>query len=234
MRYFWSPCLRHSRWMAGAVLLALSYIASGQAPATNSGKASSQPAAVPATAVAEKPIIPAGVPSSDTQSQYIIGPGDTIQVFVWRNPELTVTVPVRPDGKVSSPLVEDMIAAGKTPTQLARDIEARLGEYIRSPQVSIIVSGAVSTFSQIRVIGQVRSPQALPYREGMTILDVALVVGGLTEFAAGNKTKIVRKNAAGKDVSIRVRLEDLMVKGKLAENRPLQPGDVIIVPESLF
>jgi polysaccharide biosynthesis/export protein len=234
MQYFWGPYLQRSRWIAGALLLALSYIASGQVPATNSGKASPQPTTAPSLAGAEKPVIPPGVPSSETQSQYVIGPGDTIQVFVWRNPELTVTVPVRPDGKVSSPLVEDMVAAGKTPTQLARDIEGRLGEYIRSPQVSIIVSGAVSTFSQIRVIGQVRSPQALPFREGMTILDVALVVGGLTEFAAGNKTKIVRKNAAGKDVAIKVRLEDLMVKGKLAENRPLQPGDVIIVPESLF
>jgi polysaccharide export outer membrane protein len=229
-----SGLFRPSRLVAAALLFAGSMVAIAQVPGAKTATTPPSTSTPSAAASVEQPVIPPGVPSSDTQSQYVIGPGDTIQVFVWRNPELTVTVPVRPDGKVSSPLVEDMTAAGKTPTQLARDIEARLGEYIRTPQVSIIVSGAVSTFSQIRVIGQVRSPQALPYREGMTVLDVALVVGGLTEFAAGNKTKIVRKNAAGKDVAIKVRLEDLMVKGKLAENRPLQPGDVIIVPESLF
>jgi polysaccharide biosynthesis/export protein len=181
-----------------------------------------------------KPIVPPGAPSSEAQSQYVIGPGDVIQVFVWRNPELTVTVPVRPDGKISSPLVEDMVAGGKTPTQLARDVETRLSEYIRTPQVSVIVTNAVSTFSQVRVIGQVRTPQALPFREGMTVLDVALAVGGLTEFASGNKAKIIRKNADGKEVIIKVRLQDILVKGKLAENRPLLPGDVIIVPESVF
>lgn len=193
-------------------------------------------AAVPQTAPATDaaPVIPPGAPSSETLSSYIIGPGDAIQVFVWRNPELTVAVPVRPDGKISTPLVEDMVAVGKTPTQLARDIEVRLADYIRSPQVSIIVNNAVSTFSQIKVIGQVRTPQSLPYREGMTVLDVMLAVGGLTEFAAGNRTRISRKDSNGKETSIKVRAEDLVLEGKLSENKALKPGDVIIVPESVF
>ncbi len=180
------------------------------------------------------PSIPPGAPSSDAGTQYVIGPGDAIQIFVWRNPELTVGVPVRPDGKVSAPLVEDIVAAGKTPTQLARDIEARLAEYIRTPQVSIIVTGATSTFNQIRVIGQVRTPQALAYRDGMTLLDVALIVGGLTDFAAGNRAKILRKGPDGKEQVIKVRIEDLLKKGKLSENVKLLPGDVLIVPESVF
>ena len=172
--------------------------------------------------------------SSKTSANYIIGPGDVIQVFVWRNPELTVTVPVRPDGKVSTPLVEDMVAVGKTPTALARDIEARLGEYVRTPQVSVIVNTAVSTFSQIKLIGQVKSPQSIPYREGMTLLDAILAVGGLTDFAAGNKAKISRKDDSGRETLINVRIEDLLSKGKLSENQLVEPGDVIVVPESFF
>ena len=119
-------------------------------------------------------------------------PGDSLQVFIWRNAELSVTVPVRPDGKISTPLVEDMVAVGKTPSKLARDIEAVLSAYIRTPQVNVIVTNAVSTFSQVRVLGQVTTPQAVPYREGMTVLDAVLAVGGLGEFAAGNRGKIVR------------------------------------------
>src|SRR5512134_3588404 len=121
-------------------------------------------------------------PVSAVGSDYIIGPGDVLQVFVWRNPELTTTVPVRPDGKISTPLVEDMIAVGKTPSQLARDIEAVLAEYVRSPQVNIIVTQPVSAFSQVKVIGQVANPQALAYREGMTVMDAVLAVGGLAPF----------------------------------------------------
>jgi polysaccharide export outer membrane protein len=166
--------------------------------------------------------------------EYVIGPGDTVQVFVWRNAELSVTVPVRPDGKISTPLVEDMVAVGKTSSQLARDIEKVLAEYVRAPQVNIIVTNAVSTFRQVRVIGQVTNPQAMPYREGLTALDAILAVGGLTEFAAGNRAKIVRKNEAGKTVEIKVKLESLVKKGKMAENKDLKPGDVIIVPESFL
>lgn len=200
------------------------------------GQAVTAPTAAGASSAAssERPVIPPGAPSSETSSRYIIGPGDLIQIFVWRNPELTVSVPVRPDGRVSSPLVEDMVAVGKTPSQLARDIESRLADYIRTPQVSIIVNSAVSTFSQVKVLGQVKSPQAIAYREGMTALDVILAVGGLTEFASGNGAKIVRKDSSGKEVTLKLRLKDLLIGGKLSENKSMMPGDVIIVPESLF
>jgi polysaccharide export outer membrane protein len=166
-------------------------------------------------------------------SEYIIGPGDSLQVFIWRNPELSTTVPVRPDGKISTPLVEDMVAVGKTPSQLARDIEVVLAEYIRSPQVNVILTNAVSTFSQVRVLGQVAAPQAVPYREGMTVLDAVLAVGGLGEFAAGNRGKIVRV-IGGKQQEIKVRIGDLVNKGDVSQNVPLRPGDVLVVPESRF
>ena len=146
-------------------------------------------------------------------------------------PELTTTVPVRPDGKISTPLVEDMVAIGKTPTQLARDIEAKLAEYIRSPQVSIIVTQPASLFSQVKVVGQVRGPKPLPYRQGMTLMDALLAVGGLSEFAAGNRAKIVREEG-GKTTEIKVKADDLMNKGDMKQNRELRPGDVIVVPES--
>ncbi len=167
-------------------------------------------------------------------TDYIIGPGDTIQVFVWRNPELSVTVPVRPDGKVSTPLVEDMVAVGKKPSELARAIETRLAEYIRNPQVNVIVTSAQSTFSQVTVIGQVRTPQSVPYREGMRMMDLLLAVGGLTEFAAGNRSKLIRKQADGKDREIRVKLKDLLTRGRLEHNLEVRPGDVLIVPEAVF
>ena len=173
-------------------------------------------------------------PPNAVSDAYIIGPGDTVQVFVWRNPELSVTVPVRPDGKISTPLVEDMVAVGRTPSQLARDIEKVLAEYVRSPQVNIIVTNPVSTFSQVKVIGEVAKPQSIAYREGLTALDVVLAVGGLTEFAAGNRAKIIRKNSSGQQVEIKVRLESLVRKGNIAENRDMQPGDVLMVPASIF
>ncbi|HKS56631.1 MAG TPA: XrtA/PEP-CTERM system exopolysaccharide export protein [Steroidobacteraceae bacterium] len=185
--------------------------------------------------------VPPPAPEPEAQAQpapagpdYIIGPGDTIQVFVWRNPELSVTVPVRPDGKISTPLVEDMAAVGKTSSQLARDMETVLAEYVRSPKVNIIVSNPISAFSQIRVIGEVLKPQAVAYRDGLTVLDVVLQVGGLTKFAAGNRAKIVRKGSAGKSTEIKVRLEALVDKGKMSENVRLEPGDVLIVPASIF
>lgn len=170
----------------------------------------------------------------DTGSDYIIGPGDTIQVFVWRNAELSVTVPVRPDGKVSTPLVEDMVAVGKKPSELARDIETRLAEYIRSPQVNVIVTNAQSTFSKVTVIGQVRTPQSVPFREGMRMMDLLLAVGGLTEFAAGNRARLVRTGADGTEKEIRVKLKDLLTRGRLDQNLEVRPGDVLIVPESVF
>jgi polysaccharide export outer membrane protein len=182
----------------------------------------------PATAMPPTPA------NAVTNPDYVIGPGDSIQVFVWRNPELSVTVPVRPDGKISTPLVEDLVAVGKTPSQLAREIEKALAEYIRSPQVNIIVINPISTFSQVKVIGEVTNPQSMPYREGLTTLDALLAVGGLTQFAAGNRAKIMRKGEDGKEVEIKVRLESLVRKGKISENVPLRPGDVLIVPASLF
>lgn len=164
---------------------------------------------------------------------YVIGPGDTLQVFVWRNPDLSVTIPVRPDGKISTPLVEDMVAVGKTPSMLARDMEKVLSEYIRSPQVNIIVSQPVSSFSQVKVVGQVIKPQALAYRQGLTVLDAVLAVGGLAPYAAGNRAKIVRTEN-GRQREIKVKLTKLMNGGDMKENVPLMPGDVLVVPESRF
>ena len=176
----------------------------------------------------------ADAPSQSTVGpDYLIGPGDTLQVFVWRNPDLSVTVPVRPDGKVSTPLVEDMPAVGKTPSALARDIETALSQYVKTPQVNVIVTIPVSVFSQVKVIGQVTKPQALPYREGMTVLDALLAVGGVAQFAAGNRAHIARM-INGKEVDIKVRLDALVNGGEMKENIPLQPGDVLVVPESRF
>jgi len=166
-------------------------------------------------------------------SNYIIGPGDTLEVFVWRNQELSVTVPVRPDGKISTPLVEDMVAVGKTTPQLARDMEKVLAEYVRSPKVNIIVTNAASAFSLVKVVGQVQRPAALPYREGMRVLDAILAVGGLTQFAWGNRARIVRTEN-GHETVIHVKLADLVNSGDVRENVPLKPGDVLVVPQSLF
>ena len=169
----------------------------------------------------------------DTAAQYLIGPGDQLQIFVWNHPELSPTVPVRPDGRISTPLVENMSAVRKTPTQLARDIEAVLAEYVRSPKVSVIVTQAQSTFSQVKVVGQVTHPQAVSFREGMTVLDAVLQVGGLAPYAAGNRARIVRMEN-GKERKIRVKLENLTQRGDLTQNVPLQPGDVLVVPQAFF
>lgn len=161
---------------------------------------------------------------------YIIGPGDSLNVFVWRNPELSSAVAVRPDGKFTTPLVEDLQASGKTPTQLAREIEAKLGEYIRDPLVTVTVGGFVGEYGeQVRVVGEAAQPQAIPYRKNMTVLDVMIAVGGLTEFAAGNRASIVRT-----DGQYRVRLEDLVKDGDIGANVAMQPGDILIIPEAWF
>jgi polysaccharide export outer membrane protein len=172
---------------------------------------------------------PAAVVSPD----YRIGPGDTLQIFVFQNPDLTVTVPVRPDGKISTPLVEDMVAVGKTPSELARDMEKSLSVYVKSPKVNVVVTLAVSVYSEVKVIGQVLHPQALPYREGMTVLDAVLAVGGLSQFAAGNRAHLVR-SAHGREQNINVKLEALVNNGDMKQNLPLQPGDVLVVPETRF
>ena len=166
-------------------------------------------------------------------ADYLIGPGDTLKVYVFQNEELSATVPVRPDGKISTPLVEDMVAVGKTPSNLARDIEKSLGEYVKAPKVNVVVMIAVSVYSQVKVIGQVKTPQALPYRDGMTILDAVLAVGGLSQFAAGNRAHVVRTEN-GKQTEIKVKLDALVNNGDMKQNLLLKPGDVLVVPESRF
>lgn len=169
-----------------------------------------------------------------SSQEYKIGPGDKLNVFVWGQKDLSVDVPVRPDGRISTPLVQDMVAVGKTPSQLAGDIENVLKEYIRSPHVTVIVEQSVGTFaSQIRVLGEVMKPGAVPYRERMTLLDAMLEVGGLTDFAAGNRSKLVR-TMDGKRKVFRLKLDKLLNHGDLNENMPLEPGDVISVPKALF
>jgi len=195
--------------------------------------AEGQPAQAPQTA-APASVSPApAAPPVVLDNSYIIGPGDVLQVFVWRQPELSVSVPVRPDGKISTPLVEDIVAVGKTPSELAREMERVLSEYVRSPQVNVIVSQPVSTFSQVKIIGQVVKPQALPFREGITALDAVLAVGGLAPFAAGNRAKIVRAEGA-KQREIKIKLDDLVNKGDMSQNLALKPGDVLVIPESRF
>ena len=169
-----------------------------------------------------------------SQAEYIIGPGDAFQIHVWENPELSVSIPVRPDGMITIPLAEDVQAVGKSPTDLARDIETKLAEYIRTPQVNIIVMNFRGTYrKQIRVVGQAVKPQSLSYQSGMTVLDVVIEVGGLTEYAAGNRAKIIRWQD-GEQVTIKVRLEELISDGDISENVNMMPGDVLIIPESRF
>lgn len=171
----------------------------------------------------------ASVPAHD----YLIGPGDNVNIIVWRNPEVSMSVPVRPDGKITTPLVEDLPATGRTSTQLARDIEKALSKYIQEPVVTVIVTNFVGPYSeQIRVIGQTTKPQSLPYRENMTLLDVMIAVGGLTDFAAGNNATILR-TAGGKE-QFGVRLDDLINGGDISANVEVRPGDVLIIPESFF
>ncbi|NOX93180.1 MAG: sugar ABC transporter substrate-binding protein [Gammaproteobacteria bacterium] len=165
---------------------------------------------------------------------YLIGPGDNVNMFVWGNGELSSSVPVRPDGRITTPLVEDIMASGKTPTQLARDMEKELARYIKNPVVTIIVTGFTGRYSeQIRVLGEASRPQSLPYREHLTVLDVMISVGGLTEFAAGNKAKIIR-TVDGKQSEYAVRLDDLIQDGDISANVDMFPGDTLIIPEAWF
>ena len=181
------------------------------------------------------PELPPAPPASSLPSaEYRIGPGDNLNIFVWRNPELTVTVPVRPDGRVSIPLVEDVVAIGKTPTALAREYEQRLGKYIREPLVTVIVTNFVGPIpDEVRVIGEAAQPRALPYRADMTVLDAMIAVGGLTRYAAGNDSLIVR-TTNGVQASYSVHLSDLIRDGDIASNVALQPGDILIIPQRLL
>ena len=171
---------------------------------------------------------------SGIDAPYLIGPGDTLNVVVWRSPELSVTIPVRPDGKISTPLVEDMVASGKTTAQLARDIEQGLTKYVQNPVVTVIVTNFVGRYSeQVRVIGEAAKPQALSYRANMTLLDVMIAVGGITDFANGNQASILR-TSGGKTQQFGVRLRDLVKGGDLSANVPMRPGDVLVIPQSFF
>ncbi|MGE0408143.1 MAG: XrtA/PEP-CTERM system exopolysaccharide export protein [Amphiplicatus sp.] len=165
---------------------------------------------------------------------YLIGPLDQLEIFVWRAPELSTKVTVRPDGRISTPLVDDMVAAGKTPSQLADNLKTALASYVKSPEVTVIVSDFSSTFDQqVRVLGEAQKPIALPFQSGMTVLDVMVAVGGLTEFAAGNRAVLIRGSGEQRK-SYRLKLDDLLRKGKIAANAPVLPGDVILIPESIF
>jgi polysaccharide export outer membrane protein len=157
-----------------------------------------------------------------------------LQIYVWQHPDLTVTIPVRPDGKISTPLVEDLVAVNKTPHELARAIETALAEYVRTPQVNVIVTNPMNAFNQVKVIGQVKSPGSLAFRAGMTVMDAVLQVGGLSEFAAGNRATLVRTGDDGKQQRIKLKLNDLINKGRVETNVPLRPGDMVIVPEAIF
>ncbi len=179
-------------------------------------------------------IPPGDEESTGPTSQYVIGPGDTLQIYVWDNPELSVTIPVRPDGLITIPLVEDVRAVRKTPSELARDIEKALAEFIRTPEVNVIVTNFRGTYRmQIRVVGQAVSPQSLSFQSGMTLLDVMIEVGGLTEFAAGNRAKIIRWED-GVQIEIRAKLKDLLNDGDISANVVMVPGDILIIPESMF
>lgn len=178
------------------------------------------------------PPAPATLPAT-LDYTYVIGPGDGLHVMVWRNPELSMTVAVRPDGKVSAPLVDELVAQGKTPEQLARDVEKVLGKYVRDPVVTVMVNGFVGPYSeQIRVVGEAAKPQFLPYKSKMTILDVMIAVGGLTDFASGNNATILRTAEGNKQYS--VRLKDLLKRGDVSANVEMRPGDILIIPQSLF
>lgn len=166
--------------------------------------------------------------------QYVVGPLDALEIFVWRQIELSRPVTVRPDGRFSMPLIDDIAATGKTPTQLARDIEAQLAQYVQSPIVTVIVSGFQGPFAQqVRVVGSAAAPQSIPYRANMTLLDVMIAVGGLTEFAAGNRSTLARVENNSQN-EYNVRLDDLLRDGDVSANVKIEPGDVIIVPESFF
>ena len=165
--------------------------------------------------------------------KYKIGPGDGLNIQVWRNPELSASVPVRPDGKMTSPLIEDLVAIGKNPTDLAREIEEKLKKYIQDPVVTVIVTGFVGpTSEQVRIVGSATRPSALPYRQNMTILDAMIAVGGITEFASGNRAVLVRAAEGNKEYN--VRLKDLLKRGDVSANVDLRPGDILIIPETWF
>jgi polysaccharide export outer membrane protein len=176
---------------------------------------------------------PAPTSAATPDYKYVIGPLDTVNIIVWRNPELSMSVPVRPDGYLSAPLVEDVLAAGKNPAQLSRELEKTLSKLIRDPSVTVVVNSFNGpTDQQIRIIGEAAKPQAVAYRQNMTLLDVMIVVGGLTDFADGNKAVLVRGAEQGKQYGVRV--TDLIRRGDISANVDVRPGDILIIPQSWF
>jgi polysaccharide export outer membrane protein len=177
---------------------------------------------------------PTKVETPDVPPMYQIGAGDTLTIFVWRNAELTTTVTVRPDGRISVPLIEDLYVEGRTPSELSREIEKRLGDYVQDPLVTVTVGGFIGTYpQQVRIVGQATQPMSIPYRANMTLLDAVIQAGGLTEFADGNSTILVRMEK-GAQKEYRVYLDDLLKDGDISANLPLLPGDILIIPETFF
>jgi polysaccharide biosynthesis/export protein len=176
---------------------------------------------------------PAPTAAATPDYNYIVGPGDSLNIIVWRNPELSLNVPVRPDGKVTTPLVDELVAQGKTSSEIARDVEKALGKYVRDPIVTVIVTGVVGPYSeQIRVVGEAAKPQFLPYKQKMTLLDVMIAVGGLTDFADGNSASILRASEGDKRYGVRIK--DLIKRGDLSANVEMKPGDVLVIPQGWF
>ena len=186
------------------------------------------------TACASNSRFPAApVNATPLDYSYVIGAGDNINIIVWRNPELSMSVPVRPDGKISTPLIDEMVAQGKNSVEVAREIEKKLSAIVRDPVVTVIVTSFVGPYSeQIRVVGEAAKPQALPFKQQMTVLDVMIAVGGLTDFAAGNDATILRSGEGNKQYS--VRLKDLLKRGDVSANVEMRPGDILIIPQSFF
>lgn len=199
----------------------------GVSAATLSACATSRPELPPAAYVAAR---------EQPGEEYVIGPLDQLSIFVWRSPDLSAKVQVRPDGRITTPLINDMPAVGKTPSQLAADMKVALGQYVKDPIVSVIVENFSGTFSQqIRIVGATEKPAAIPYRANMTLLDAMIAVGGLGQYAAGNKAKLVRYDrATGKSQEYALQIANLLKKGDSRANVRLEPGDVIIIPESMF
>lgn len=216
-------CIAHlSRWISKV------------RPSRPGGVISAVCAVLALTACGGQPKVPDDARFDVPDYEYVIGAGDTMEIFVWGNEELSTVGIVRPDGKLTTRLVEDLQAAGKTPTELARDIEAAYVEYVRSPVVSVIVNGFIGVpTQQVRVVGEATTPSSVPYRQQMTLLDLMIAVGGMTEFASGNKATLVR-NFDGEQQSFRVRLDDLLRDGDISANIALKPGDIVIIPESWF
>ena len=182
----------------------------------------------------DHPELPTASGDARYSTRYKIAPGDSVQIFVWRNPEVSTAVSVRSDGFLSAPLMEEVPAAGKTPAELARDLEKILSTYLRDPLVTVIVSGAVGIYSeQIRVVGEAAKPQALLYRDSMTLLDLMIAVGGLTPFADANNTILIRV-VDGEQKQFRLRIDDLLKDGDISANVDMKPGDILIVPEGWF